>query len=141
MAQSRRRQTYPVQPYNDDEIQLLHCQLLDPGYCLSIHVYNDSSRFKPTHTTISEDDLVSGSTKYNIEAYGTVEITNTTPTGSKRNTTLQQVPLLPSSFTNLMSFSKTIDARIYWDTRKATLFPLEHGIQNEFCSLRPHNGH
>ena len=118
---------------------IVNSWILDSGS--NIHVCNDSRRFKPTHTTTSEDYLVSGSTTYQIEAYGTVDITITTPNGSKRNTTLHNVALVPSFFTNLVSFSRIMGAGIYWDTRKSTLFTIEHGIQNDFCSLTPHNGY
>ena len=55
----------------------------------NIHIYNDSHRFIPTYTTISEDYLMYGTTTYPIKAYRTIDITITTPTSSKKIITLQ----------------------------------------------------
>ena len=85
--------------------------ILDFG--LNIYIYNNSRRFKPTHTTILEDYLVSGSTTYQIKVYGTVDITIMTPNGSKRNIMLYNVALVPSFFTNLVLFSRIMGVGIY----------------------------
>ena len=74
-----------LKPSNYD---IVNSWILDSGP--NIHVCNDSHRFTPTHTTTSEDYLVCGTTTYPIEAYGTVDIAITTPTGSKKIITLQQ---------------------------------------------------
>ena len=118
---------------------ILNCWILDSGS--NIHVCNDPDRFKTTHTTTPDDYLVSGSTTYQIEAYGTVDITVDTPTGRRESITLQHVALIPGFFTNLISFSRAKDANIYWDTAKDTLYTVVSGKQNHFCTLRPHNGH
>ena len=44
-----------------------------------------------------------GSITYQIEAYGTVDITVDTPTGRREGITLQYVALIPGFFTNLIS--------------------------------------
>ena len=85
---------------------IVNSWILDSGS--NIHVCNDFSRLKPTHTTTSEDYLVSGSTTYQIEAYNDVDIILTSPTGYKKKKTLYQVALIPSFFTNLVSYSKAM---------------------------------
>ena len=73
--------SYSVLKANNYDI--VNCWILDSGS--NIHVYNDSSRFKITHSTTAEDYLISGSTTYPIEAYGTVTITVTSPTGKEES--------------------------------------------------------
>ena len=118
---------------------IVNSWILDSGS--NIHVCNDSSRFRPTHTTTSEDYLVSGSTTYQIEAYGDVDITLNSPTGSTKKKTLYHVALVPSFFTNLVSYSKAMEAGIYWDGENNMLYRRHQGRQINYCSLKPHNGH
>ena len=80
---------------------------------LNIYIYNNSYRFKPTHTTILEDYLMSGFITYQIKIYSTINITIITPNKSKRNTTLYNIILVPSFFTNLILFSRIIGVGIY----------------------------
>ena len=105
-----------------------------------IHVCNDPSRFNTTHSTTSDDYLISGSTTYPIQAYGTVDITLTSPTGKLQSITLKQVALIPGFFTNLVSFNRARAANIHWDTVKDTLYTANKENQNHFCQLKRHNG-
>ena len=50
---------------------------------------------------------------YYIKAYRIVNISITTPTSSRRNITLYKFTLVPSFFTNLVSFNKVIKKGIY----------------------------
>ena len=118
---------------------IINSWILDSGS--NIHICNNSNRFRPTQSTTSEDYLVSGSTTYQIEAYGDVDITLTSPTGDKKKKTLYHVALVPSFFTNLVSYSKAMKAGIYWDGKRDKLFTEADGRQTDFCSLIPHNGH
>ena len=106
----------------------------------NIHVCNDPSRFNTTHSTTSNDYLISGSTTYPIQAYGTVDITVTSPTGKRQSIALKQVALIPGFFTNLVSLNRARAANIYWDTEKDTLYTANKEKQNHFCQLRRHNG-
>ena len=118
---------------------IVNSWILDSGS--NIHVCNNSSRFRPTHTTTLEDYLVSGSTTYQIEAYGDVDITLNSPTSSTKKKTLYYVALVPSFFTNLVSYSKAMEAGIYWDGENNMLYRRHQGRQINYCSLKPHNGH
>ena len=50
---------------------------------------------------------------YYIKAYRIVDISITTLTNSRKNITLYKITLIPSFFTNLVSFSKVIKKGIY----------------------------
>ncbi len=128
--------SYSVLKANDYDIA--NCWILSSGS--NIHVCNDPSRFNTTQSTISKDYLISGSTTYPIQAYGTVDITVTSPTGKGESITLNQVALIPRFLTNLVSFSRAKAGNIYWDTAKDTLYTVNKGKQDHFCQLRPHNG-
>ena len=91
--------------------EIFNCQILDSGS--NIHIYNDLSRFKTTHATISNDYLISGSTTYLIKAYRTVNIYITSPSGMTEEITLSHVTLVPGFFTNLVLFSRAKEVGIY----------------------------
>ena len=129
--------SYSVQKASDYDI--VNCWILDSGS--NIHVGNDPGRFKTTHSTTSADYLISGSTRYPIQAYGKVDITFTSPAGIGKIITLNQVALVPGFFTNLVSFARAQAANIYWDTKQDTLFTKNKATQSHFCKLRRHNGH
>ena len=125
--------------FNIKDYNIANSWILDSGS--NIHVCNDPHRFKTTHSTISDDYLVSGSIIYPITAYGTVDITVASPTGRTENISLNRVALIPGFFTNLVSFSRAKAANIYWDTAKDTLYTAKKGRQDYFCQLKPHNRH
>ena len=129
----------PAAVLNINDYNISNSWILDSGS--NIHVCNDPHRFKTTHSTTSDDYLISGSTIYPITAYRTVDITVASPTGRTENISLNQVALIPGFFTNLVSFSKAKAANIYWDTAKDTLYTVGKGRQDHFCQLKPHNGH
>ena len=131
------KSSYSALKANDHDI--VNCWILASGS--NIHVCNDPSRFKTTQSTTSNDYLISGSTMYPIQAYGTVNITITTPKRKQESIMLYQVALIPGFLTNLVSFSRARARNIYWDTKKDTLYTVHKGKQNDFCQLRPHNGH
>ena len=118
---------------------ILNCWILDSGS--NIHVCNDPSRFQITYTTTHQDYLVSGSITYPIEAYGTVDVLFDTPSGQKISIKLRNVALIPGFLTNLVSFSKAVEAGIYWHTKKNTLYTETSEGKNHFCLLKPHKGH
>ena len=76
--------SFSIQQASDYAIA--NCWILDAGS--NIHVCNDPSRFKTTHPTTSADYLISGSTRYPIQAYGNVDITITSPAGDRKTITL-----------------------------------------------------
>ena len=121
-----------------NDCDITNCWIL--ASASNIHVCNDPSRFNTTHSTKLNDYLTSGSTTYPIQAYGTVDITVTSPTGKRESIVLKQVALIPGFFTNLVSFSRAKTAKIYWDTAKDTLYTVNKEKHNDFSQLRPHNG-
>ena len=121
-----------------NDYDITNCWIL--ASASNVHVCNDPSRFNTTHSTKSNDYLISGSTTYPIQAYGTVDITVTSPTGKRERIVLNQVALIPGFFTNLVSFSRARTANIYWDTAKDTLYTVNKEKHNDFCQLSPHNG-
>ena len=127
----------------ESQIKANDCDLSNSWFLASgtnIHVCNDPSRFNTTHSTTSNDYLISGSTTYPIRAYGTVDITVTSPTGKRESIPLKQVALIPDFFTNLVSFSRAQAVNVHWDTEKDTLFTVKKGKQDHFCQLTPFNG-
>lgn len=129
----------PAEPeVNPNNCDIAKCWIL--ASASKIHVCNDPSRFSTTHSTTSNDYLISGSTTYPIQAYGTVDITVTSPTGKRESIVLKQVALIPGFFTNLVSFSGAQAANIHWDTEKDTLYTLSKGKRDHFCQLRRYNG-
>ena len=129
----------PAEPEIDAKnYDIANCWIL--ASASKIHVCNDPSRFNITHSTTSNDYLISGSTTYPIQAYGTVDITLTTPTGKRESIILKQVALIPGFFTNLVSLNRAQAANIHWDTEKDTLYTANEEKQNHFCQLRRHNG-
>ena len=129
----------PAEPeINAKNYDIANCWIL--ASASNIHVCNDPSRFNITHSTTSNDYLISGSTTYPIQAYGTVDITLTSPTGKRESIILKQVALIPGFFTNLVSFNRAHAANIYWDTEKDTLYTLNKGKRDHFCQLRRYNG-
>ena len=125
-----------LKPTNYD---IVNSWILDSGS--NIHVCNDSTRFTPTRQATAEDYLISGSTTYPIQAYGTVDIIVTSPVGKKESITLREVALIPGFFTNLVSYSRAKTAKIYWDPIEDTLFTVNKDRKDHFCKLQPHNGH
>ena len=129
----------PTKPHiKANDYDLASCWILASGS--NIHVCNDPTRFNTTHSTTSDDYVSSGSTTYPIQAYGTVDITITSPTGKRASITLNQVALIPGFLTNLVSLSRARARNIHWDTVKDTLYTVSKGKQNHFCQLTPHNG-
>ena len=123
LAASTSQSSYTVLKVEDYDI--VNCWILDSGS--NIHVCNDSSRFKPTHSTTPGDYLISGSTTYLIEAYGTVDVTVTSPTGKKETIILDKVALIPGFFTNLVSLARAKAAGIFWHGEKDTLYTVNRG--------------
>lgn len=121
-----------------NDCDITNCWILSSAS--NIHVCNDPSRFNTTHSTKSNGYLISGSTTYPIQAYGTVDITVTSPTGKRASIVLKQVALIPGFFTNVVSFSRAITANIHWDTVNDTLYTVNKEKHNDFCQLRRHNG-
>ena len=79
----------------------------------NIHDCKDPSRFTMTHSSTAKDYVVSGSTKYPIEAYGKVALIVALPKGAKENITLSEVALIAGDFIILVSLSRTKTAKIY----------------------------
>ena len=123
---------------NTNNYDIANCWIL--ASASNIHVCNDPIRFNTTHSTTSNDYLISGSSTYPIQAYGTVDITVASPTGKRETIALKQVALIPGFFTNLVSYNRAQAANIYWDTKKDTLYKANKENQNHFCQLRRHNG-
>jgi hypothetical protein len=77
--------------------------ILDSG--ANSHVSNDLTRFKFDRKTNKSDTLILGKTVYQIEAFGTIEITIQSPNGLKP-IDLINVTLVPGFFTNIASLNR-----------------------------------
>lgn len=103
--------------------------ILDSG--ANSHVCNDRTRFKFERVATEDDKLVAGKAVYSIEAFGSVEITVKTLTGSK-TLTLLDVALAPGFFTNTASLHKFTRKGVHWDTEKQRL----HANGETFCLVQ-----
>ena len=102
----------PAEPaINANNYDVVNCCIL--ASASKIHVCNDSTRFNTTHSTTSNDCLVSSSTTYPIQAYSTVNVTFTSPTAKRESIILKQVALILGFFTNLVSFNRAQAANIH----------------------------
>ena len=106
--------------------------ILDSGS--NIHLCNDPKRFTHTHTATEDDTITSGKDTYQIEAFGTVDITITTPQGNQEINRLINVALVPDFLTNLVSFGKMVEKNIHWNTKRKTLYATDqNGKEDHFC--------
>jgi len=80
-----------------------NCWIFDTA--ANAHVCNDPTRLKLTRPADEDDYLMTGTTAYKIEAYGTVTISVETPTG-KRTIDLLETVLVPGFLTNCVSGSR-----------------------------------
>jgi hypothetical protein len=84
------------------------------------HVCNDPTRFIPTRLARSDDTLLAGKTMYPVEAYGTVRIYITTPTG-REPVDLINVALSTGFLTNLVSLHALKNVDIHFDSENSRL--------------------
>jgi hypothetical protein len=113
---------------------LRNCWTLDSA--ANTHVCNDRSRFKFKRIAGEEDTLYAGKDSYEIEAFGTVDLTVQTPNGIAK-IILLNVALVPGFLTNLVSLRRFIDKGIHWDTEKGHL----HRKGKVFCYVEPYEDH
>ena len=83
-----------------DSYELRDSWILDSG--ANSHVCNDPTRFNFGRKASETDTLISGKTVYQIEAFGSVEITVQSQKGPKQ-IDLLNVALIPGFFTNIAS--------------------------------------
>ena len=107
--------------------------ILDSG--ANVHLCNNRTLFESIHPAPNQDVIYAGKTAYPIEAYGRVRVYVTSPTGSVHYITLTDVAYVPGFMTNTVSFSKTLKAQVYWDTKRNTLYTKKNGNQDHFCKL------
>jgi hypothetical protein len=100
------------------------------------HVCNDPARFKFDRKADKSDTLISGKTVYQIEAFGTVEITVQSPNGPKP-IDLINVALVPDFFTNIASLNRFTSKGVHWDTQGSHL----HKDGKTFCTFERVSGH
>jgi Reverse transcriptase (RNA-dependent DNA polymerase) len=110
----------------DTSYKLVNCWTLDSG--TDIHVCNDPKRFKREETARRGVELLAGKTTYQIEAFGTVDITVDTPEGAK-TVTLLDVALAPGFLTSLVCLRRFTRKGVHWDTENERLH--QHGVT--FC--------
>jgi hypothetical protein len=117
-----------------DSYELKNMWILDSG--ANAHVCNDHTRFKYKRTAREDENLVAGKTVYQIEAFGSVEITIQSPIGPK-SVTLLDVALTPGFFTNTASLHRFTSKRVHWDTQGSRL----HTNGKTFCSVQRVGSH
>jgi len=103
--------------------------ILDSG--ANCHVYNDPSRFKFERPASENDTLKAGKSVHPIKAFGSVNISVLTSTGSKQ-ITLLNVALVPGFFTNMTSLHKFTSKGVYWDIENQRL----HHQEETFCKIQ-----
>ena len=117
-----------------DSYELKESWILDSG--ANSHVCNDPTRFKFDRKAGKSDTLISGKTVYQIEAFGTVEITVQGPNGPKP-IDLINVALVPGFFTNIASLNRFTSKGVHWDTQGSHL----HKDGKTFCTVERVGGH
>lgn len=70
-----------------------------------------------------------------IESWGTIDI-NVQEMCGEATITLHEAAYVPSFMTNIVSFSRTIEKGVFWDTEKM----LSHAKGKPLCKLSPYNG-
>lgn len=90
--------------------KLQNSWILDSG--TDIHVCNDSARFKFERAAQEDDWIVSGKTTYEIEAFGTVDITAKGPDGPII-LRLLNVALAPGFMSNLVSLRRMTEKGVH----------------------------
>ena len=114
--------------------KLKNCWTLDSG--TDIHVCNDRTRFKFERTAAEEDVLMAGKTTYQIEAFGSVEITAKGPDGPV-TILLLNVALAPGFLTNLVCLRRFTEKDVHWDTQNNRL----HSNGKTFCYTQSVDDH
>jgi Reverse transcriptase (RNA-dependent DNA polymerase) len=114
--------------------KLKNCWTLDSG--TDVHVCNDRARFKFERAATEQDVLVAGKTTYEIEAFGSVEITAKGPSGPVL-IQLLNVALAPGFLTNLACLRRFTEKGVHWDTQKGRL----HRNGQTFCYTQSVDDH
>jgi Reverse transcriptase (RNA-dependent DNA polymerase) len=99
--------------------RLQRCWILDSG--ADIHVCNDRSRFQFERAAGPKDILYAGAATYQIEAFGTVDLTVQLPRGTDK-IRLLNVALVPGFLTNVAALCRFMDKDVHWNTKKRLLF-------------------
>jgi hypothetical protein len=116
------------------EIEIKDTWILDSGS--NLHVCNDRRRFKFERSATKDDKFSAGKTEYSVEAYGSVDITVSTPHGP-RTVKLLDVALAPGFLTNTASLDKFTSKGVHWDTQKQCL----HADGEIFCYVQRVGNH
>jgi hypothetical protein len=114
--------------------ELKNTWILDSG--ANLHVCNDPTRFKIERIASATDTLISGKTVYQIESFGSVDITVQSPLGPK-SITLLDVALAPGFFINTASLHRFTSRGVHWDTQGGRL----HIKGETFCTVQRIGGH
>jgi hypothetical protein len=101
-----------------DSYELKNTWILDLG--VNAHVCNNHTRFKFERMMKEDEKLMAGKMIYQIEAFGSVNITIQCPTGPK-TLTLLNVVLAPGFFTNTTSLHHFMRKGVHWDTQGSHL--------------------
>lgn len=115
--------------------ELLNSWILDSGS--NVHVCNElATGFMPTRQATNQDKLYAGKAVYDIESFGSIDVSVQTPQGIQRMTLLDTA-YVPGFLTNLVSLSRLVQKGVHWDTEKSHL----HKAGIPLCYVRPFNGH
>jgi hypothetical protein len=117
-----------------DSYELKDSWILDSG--ANSHVCNNSTRFNFDRKASKSDRLISGKTEYQIEAFGSVEITVQSPKGPK-SIILANVALVPGFFTSIASLNRFTSKGVHFDTQRSHL----HENGTTFCTVERVGGH
>jgi hypothetical protein len=111
-----------------DSYELKDSWILDSG--ANSHVCNNSTRFNFDRKASKSDRLISGKTEYQIEAFGSVEITIQSLKGPK-SIILANVALVPGFFTSIASLNRFTSKGVHFDTQRSHL----HENSTTFCTV------
>jgi hypothetical protein len=120
---------------------LQHSWIMDPG--ADVHVCNDPTEFQWKKPASPDDYLFAGTVRVSIQAWGEVTIPVSTPKGPSK-TTLKNVALIPSFFTNLVSLSRLTSSNIHFDSGKNVLYKAigdSLSQREDVVNLTKLNGH
>jgi hypothetical protein len=117
-----------------DTYELKDSWILDSG--ANSHVCNNPKRFNFDRKASKNDTRISGKTEYQVEAFGSVEITLQSPKGPK-SIILANVALVPGFFTSIASLDRFTRKGVHFDTQHSHL----HENGTTFCTVERVDGY
>ncbi|KAI0991826.1 hypothetical protein K3495_g16361, partial [Podosphaera aphanis] len=114
------------------QFHLYNHWVLDSGS--DVHICNNEilHEFKRSQDSIEDQTIVSGTTKYPIQAWGSCKVAVTTPKGNAY-ITLNKVALIPGFMTSLISLRLMNVKNVHWNS--LTPLKMSRSDGSIFCNL------